>query len=159
MPDWFAHRHLGGKRLAAGFRGYFSIVQTGPASMGPAPVAFDGDVLAGAPASVPSVDLVGNPHHGTTYGDPDRCRRDTDYRDDFTGWNPRGADGYWTWADQMEQAGTWVDTPLVSGPIFAPMIGNGRAWYETSTPHAERASHWWFVYQVRARRTLALPLR
>lgn len=30
--------------------------------------------------------------------------------------------------------------------IYFPTLGNGRTWYETSTLHAERASHWWFVY-------------
>jgi hypothetical protein len=132
--------------LAAGFGGYFSIVQTGPASMGPALAAFDPAVLDRPPGDVPVTPLVGYPHHPTPYAPPDRCTRDADYRDDFTGWNPQGDRGWWTWADQIDGAGVWIDTPAVSGLLVMPSMGNGRVWYEQSTLRAERSSHWWYVY-------------
>ncbi len=34
----------------------------------------------------------------------------------------------------------------VLGMLFFPTIGNGRVWYQTSTLHAQRASHWCVVF-------------
>ncbi len=148
VPDWFAAAHCPGQRLAAGFGGYFSIVAVGPASMGPAVAAFDPAAIAPilGVGSITARPLVGYPFNATPYTTPDRCHRDTDYTNEFDSWNPRGGVGYWSWTDQMAQGGVWVDTPAVTGMLFCPNLGNGRTWYETSTLHAERASHAWMVY-------------
>lgn len=151
VPDWFAAAHAPGRRLAAGFGGYFSIVATGPASMGPALTAFDPEALSGrgvqngAPP-VPNTVLVGYPFTPRPGPGIDRAHRDTDYRTEFDGWNPVGDTGFWSWTDHLAQAGAWIDTPTVSGFLTCPTLGNGRTWYETSTLHAERASHRWYVY-------------
>jgi hypothetical protein len=137
---------LGGRRLAAGFGGYYSIATTGPVSMGPALSAFDPHDLGGNHAPVPNTTLVGYPFQGEAYGPPDRAHRDTDYRTEFDGWNPRNGTGYFSWTDYIWQGGVWIETPNVQGVLFLPTLGNGRTWYETSTLHAERASHWWMVY-------------
>lgn len=148
VPRWFADRHCGGRRLAAGFGGYFSIATIGPVSMGPALTAFSPEDLGRIPdgGTLPVDDLVGYPFNATAYTQPDRCRRDADYRTEYDGWNPREGTGYWTWSDYLAQAGAWIETPAVQGVLFCPTLGNGRVWYEASTLHAERASHAWLVY-------------
>lgn len=148
IPRAFADANLGGRRLAAGFGGYFSIVATGPASMGPALTAFSPDDLDGSP-NLANLPLVGYPFEATgpaPYG-PFRCRRDTDYHSEFDGgsWNPANGAGWWAWTDFLWQAAAWIDTPAVEGVLFAPTLGNGRVWYEVSSLNAERSSNWWMV--------------
>jgi hypothetical protein len=46
----------------------------------------------------------------------------------------------------MMQSGVWIDTASKSGLVYFPTMSKGRAWYETSTLHAQNATHWWFVY-------------
>jgi hypothetical protein len=46
----------------------------------------------------------------------------------------------------MPQSATWIDTPTKSGILVAHIEGNGRLWYQTSTGHAERGSHWFRMY-------------
>jgi hypothetical protein len=144
IPSWFADAYTGGKRLAAGCGGYFSIMTTGPDSMGPAISAFSPPGTSGG--SVPFVNLVGYPFSNSPVDCNARAQRDTDYTDDFDGCNPTGGVGHWTWADYINQGGVWADTADKSGLLFFPNIGNGRVWYETSTLHAQRSSIWWFVY-------------
>lgn len=155
-----------GAEVAAGFGGYYSIATVGPISSGPALAAFDPSGLgagSGTITPVPAKALVGYPLNATPYTNPDRCHRDTDYRNDFDHWDPRDGVGYWSWTDQMTQGGAWVDTPSVSGLVCCPDLGNGRTWYETSTLHAKRASHAWCVYDpadlaaVAASRVVELP--
>ncbi len=148
IPEWFANQYCQGRRLGAGFGGYFSIAALGPVSAGPALCAFSPGELRGTNhgSSVPVTDLVSYPFHANAYQPPDRAHRDTDYRTEFDDWNPRNGIGYWSWTDSLWQAGVWVDTPAVHGLLFLPTLGNGRTWYETSTLNAERASHWWYVY-------------
>ncbi|MFM9106919.1 MAG: hypothetical protein ACKOWF_09500, partial [Chloroflexota bacterium] len=154
VPPAFAAAHLGGRRLAAGFGGYFSIVATGPASMGPALAAFSPEALgAPGPGDAGDVDhlpLCGYPFQaaGPDADGPFRCWRDSDYDEEFDSgaWNPTGGHGWWTWTDFLWQAAAWIDTPAVEGVLFAPTVGNGRVWYEASSLNAERSSNWWMVY-------------
>ncbi len=148
IPQWFSDAYCTGQRLGAGFGGYFSIAATGPVSMGPALAAFDPQELASTPSreSVPNTPLVGYPFNATPYTQPHRAHRDTDYRTEFDGWNPRDGVGHWSWTDYIWQGGVWVDTPEKTGLLFFPTLGNGRTWYENSTLNAERSSHWWYVY-------------
>lgn len=146
VPRPFAQRWLGGRRLAAGFGGYFSIATVGPVSMGPALAAFSPDDLDPGEESAPMTPLVGYPFNAEPYTAPFRARRDPGYRTEFDGWAPRDGVGWWSWTDQLGQGGVWIDTPAVEGVLFLPTLGVGRTWYETSTLHAENAAHWWFVY-------------
>lgn len=138
---------FGGRRLAAGMGGYFSIATTGPVSMGPALTAFDpAEALRTATAgAVTNTPLVGYPFTGAPDGTVDRCHRDTDYRTEFDAWTPNGNVGFFTWTDYIGQAGVWIDTPAVHGVLMMPTLGHGRVWYETSTLHAERVTHDWLV--------------
>jgi len=145
VPPGAAAR-LGGRRLAAGFGGYFSIAATGPASMGPALSAFAPGDLTADRTPVAGTTLLGYPFTSRPYGPPGRARRDPDYRTEFDGWRPRGGTGYFTWTDTIWQGGVWIETPRVHGVLFLPTLGNGRVWYEASTLRAERASHAWMVY-------------
>jgi hypothetical protein len=150
IPEWFASRYTKGRRLGAGFGGYYSIAATGPISMGPALTAFDPAVLLAAPdrsAKTPHTPLVGYPLVAAPYR-TDRAHRDTDVINDYDGWKPKNGIGYWTWNDTLYQAGVWIDTPTKSGLLFAPTLGNGRGWYFGSTLHAERGSHAWMIYDT-----------
>lgn len=148
IPQWFADQYCGGRRLGAGFGGYFSIVGVGPAHLGPALCAFAPPNLAANPnlSTLPFNDLVGYPFNPTPYTTPDRCRRDTDYTNEFDFWNPQNGIGYFSWTDYIWQGAVWIDTTTKHGLIYFPTLGNGRTWYQNSTLNAERASHWWFVY-------------
>lgn len=148
IPRWFADAYCGGRRLGAGFGGYFSIVGVGPAHLGPALCAFAPPDLAINPnlSTLAFNDLVGYPFNLTPYTAPDRCHRDTDYTNEFDGWNPRDGVGYFSWTDYIWQGAVWIDTPTKHGLVYFPTLGNGRTWYQNSTLNATRASHWWFVY-------------
>jgi hypothetical protein len=148
IPAWFADAYCQGRRLAAGFGGYFSIATVGPISAGPALSAFSPQDCSASShnSSVLNTPLLGYPFHGEPYTNPDRAHRDTDYSNEFDHWNPKNGTGYWSWTDWVWQGAVWVDTPEVHGLLVLPTLGNGRTWYETSTLHAERASHWWYVY-------------
>lgn len=142
IPSWFASAYTGGKRLGVGFGGYWSIVATGPASMGPALGAID--PASGSPMStLANVPLMNYPYGATPYSLPDRMHRaDLDYINNFDGWNPKNGVGYYDWTDFIWQGGTWVDTPTKSGLLIFTVNGNGNTFYQTSTLHAERCSHW-----------------
>lgn len=147
IPDWFSSQFTPGRRLAAGFGGYWSIVANGPAHMGPALCAFvppSPDVPRNTALSF--TNLVGYPFNPKPYTDPDRCHRDTDYSTQFDGWNPKDGIGYWSWTDWIWQGAVWIDLPEKHGVVFFPTLGRGRTWYEESTLHAERASHAFYVY-------------
>src|SRR5262249_16193993 len=107
-------------------------------------------------SALPSTALVGYPFSATPYGSPDRCHRDTDYVNQFDGWNPRGGVGYWDWTDWLWQGGVWVDLPTKHGVVFLPTLGNGNTYYANSTLHAERASHACFIYDPTSVAVVAL---
>jgi hypothetical protein len=147
IPSWFADSFCNGQRLGAGFGGYWSVVITGPAHMGPALCAFEPPGRANEPkSSLTFTNLVGYPFNAKAYTTPDRCHRDTDYRTEFDGWNPLNGVGYWSWTDWIWQGGVWIDRPDKHGVVFFPTLGRGRTWYESSTLHAERGAHAWYVY-------------
>jgi hypothetical protein len=148
VPSAFANRNLGGRRLAAGFGGYFSIATIGPVSMGPSLAAFD---PAAATSRSNGGDLahtrvVGYPFTGAPGPNIDRCRRPATMQQEFDDWDSAGSRAWWSWTDQLWQSGVWIDTGRTHGLLLCPNLGDGRVWYETSTLHAERASHHWMVY-------------
>jgi hypothetical protein len=146
IPQWFVDAYTPGKRLAAGFGGYQSIVNTGPASLGPALTAFAPPALSKNPerSSVHFTNLVGYPAGGP------RPKRDSDYYSVLGGdLNPEGGVGRWSWMDGGEvtgSCGVWVDTATKSGMLFFPNLGKGRQFYQNSQVHCQQSSHWWYVY-------------
>jgi hypothetical protein len=146
IPQWFADAYLGGKRLAAGCGGPWSAATAGPASFGPALTAFSPPGTSGS--SISSTNLVGYPFVADAYGPPDRAHRDTNYQGsgDWLAWAPGNGIGYWTDVDIIWQGAAWIDLPDKHGVLFAPVLGNGRIWYESSTTHAASGSHAWFIY-------------
>jgi hypothetical protein len=148
IPQWFAGQYCDGRRLGAGFGGYWSIVATGPAHMGPALCAFapPDPGTNRARSSVDFTTLVGYPFNAKPYTTPDRCHRDTDYHTEFDGWNPKDGVGYWSWTDMIWQGAVWIDRPTRHGVLFMPTLGRGRTWYANATLNAEHCVHAWYVY-------------
>jgi hypothetical protein len=147
IPQWFATQYTKGRRLGAGFGGYWSIVNTGPAHMGPALCAFSPPPTTLAQgSSLQFTNLVGYPFNAKPYTDPDRCHRDADYHTEFDGWNPKNGIGYWSWSDWIWQGAVWIDLPDKHGVVYFPTLGRGRTWYENATLNAERAFHAFYVY-------------
>jgi len=148
IPAWFADKYCAGQRLGAGFGGYFSIATVGPISMGPSLTAFapPSTLSRNGGAPLEHTPLLGYPFNATPYTAPTRAERDADYHTEFDAWNPRAGTGYWSWSDWLWQGAVWVDTPTRHGLLYFPTLGNGRTWHETSTLHAERSTHAWFVY-------------
>jgi HYR domain len=145
IPDWWSTQHTPGKRLAAGFGGYESIVATGPASMGLSLFAFNPADLATTPShgKINSTTMVMYPYNQGCTG---RMQRDTNYTTEFDNCNPVNGVGFNTWVDITWQSAVWIDTPTKTGILVVHVEGNGRVWYQTSTGHAERGSHWMRVY-------------
>lgn len=149
LPSWFVAQHCPGKRLAAGFGGYWSIVANGPCSMGPALTAFDPADSSAARhlLDLPRTDLVGYPYTANPGVGTDRCHRSADYANEFDGWQPVNGTGYWNWTDMLWQGGVVIDAPTYSGVLMLPTLGTGRLWYETSNLHSQGATHWWMTYR------------
>ena len=145
IPQWFADQYTQGKRLAAGFGGYQSIIAVGPVHLGPALAAFDPPSIDENPtlSSLPYVSLIGYPYTGTC---EHRAERDDNYTDDYESCNPVDGVGHWSWSDQLNQACVWIDMDQKHGVVFIPLLAMGRQWYETSALHAENCSHWIYVY-------------
>lgn len=139
--------YVGGKRLAAGFGGYESVVGSGGGSMGPSLTAFDpatmtalteGDYLAAGDVQT----LVHHAVNTTPYTRPMRGKRDTNYYQETDGWDVNAGVGYWTWSDSALQSGIWISTATKEGfmVLVRQMDGVGTATVDgTFTPTAAPA--------------------
>ena len=146
IPEWFATAHCGGRRMAVGFGGYFSVMTAGSVSMGPSLWAID-PPSSEHMSTIPATPLVSyHPPHRDAYNRPLRCTRNPDYRTEFDPWAPRDGVGYWTWDDEIHQGCVWIDLPDRQAVLFFPQLGHGRVWYQHSDRHAERVFHWWMAY-------------
>ncbi len=148
IPEWFANQYCQGRRLAAGFGGYFSILSHGDVSLGPSMLAFGPPNLAMNPhlSGLPWSELL-------YYPSSNRAHRDADYRDDYESVNPIDTNGdgvadrgTWFWNDTMFQAGCWIDNGSKHGVIFVPYMGHGRGWYDNSRLNGESGAHWFYLY-------------
>ena len=138
LPAEFAQRHTGGRTMALGFGGYYSICagcSRGPALAAIARPAPDRDELDIA-------ELL-------CYPDPAAASRDGDY---FYGlgniWYdvPQGPDqGSWT-MDDWCRSGVLIDLPEKQGYIAFVKLANGRIGYDYGAIGATGASHWWYFY-------------
>ena len=153
IPQWFSDKYLSGRRLGAGYGGYFSGVQN--ISAGPSLAAFAPPGSGNADRSaLANTVLVGYPTDSTNvavaYSTPDRCHRDTNYNggSDWITWPPKDGIGYWTAGDYLGQGGLWVDTPTKTGLLYFPFLSIGHVWYDTNGMYlaADGAYHWWYMY-------------
>jgi hypothetical protein len=146
IPPWFAQAHTGGRRIATGFGGYFSMMATGGVSMGPSLWAID-PPTAPHMSAIDATPLVSyNPPSLKPYSRPMRCQRPGDYRTDFDGWQIRDGIGYWSWTDEIHQGCVWIDLPDSHAVLFFPVLGHGHVMYANADRKAERAQHWWMSY-------------
>ncbi len=146
IPDWFAQAHTGGKRIATGFGGYFSMMATGGVSMGPSMWAIDPPTSPHMSAIDATALVSYHPPNMTAYGRPSRCQRNADYRTKYDNWQPRNGIGYWSWTDEIHQGCVWIDLPDSHGVLFFPILGQGLLWYANSNRRAESVHHWWMAY-------------
>ena len=143
LSQAFAEQYTGGRTLALGFGGYYSIC--GPCSRGPALAA----VAEPDPAS-PTVDMV----ELLAYVDPAAAPRDGDY---FYGMGPGGfwyqvpespGQGSWT-MDDWCRAGVFIDLPDRCGYLAFVKLGTGRIGYDYGGIYSAGAADWWYFYRPR----------
>ena len=149
----FAEKHTGGRTLALGFGGYYSICA--PASRGPA--------LGAIPEPDPgktSVDVLPMLVHPGNEPAP----RDGDYLNancGFWGDQPDSpTKGYWTYDDRV-RAGVFIDTPSGHGYIAFVRLGTGRMGYDFGSIGSAGEAQYWYVYDpddlAKAARGLTKP--
>lgn len=140
LPRAFADRHTGGRTLALGFGGYYSICA--PCSRGPALAA-----VAEPDPDRPEVDMV----ELMAYAGASAASRDGDY---FYGQGPGGIwhevpggpqAGRWT-MDDVCRAGVFVDLPDRHGYIAFVRLGTGRIGYDYGAIVSAGHAPWWYLY-------------
>ncbi len=143
IPPDFAATYTKGRRLGAGFGGYFSAFQSaGGVSMGPSVVAFDPPKSAHL-ASLPWTPLVQYP----VSPEPGRGKRANrpkgaaPIRQTFDRW----PNDKYSWTDWVGGA-AWIRTDTVQGLAFFISIGTGDAQYINSQFGAEGAETWVQIY-------------
>lgn len=152
VPQWFANQYLGGKTLALGMGGYYSIVASGT-SEGPSLHALADPLDASAGQQQTCTPLVNYYNQGGQL--PGRkAIRNANY---FNGVDPQGGanngpvswdinpvsgQGYWTCGDWIWGAGCWVDTPTKSGMVFFPRMISGTYSYWTLNQDAIGSVKW-----------------
>ena len=144
VPLWWRQKYAD-CALMAGFGGYWSVIATGPASMGPALTCFNPPTPVGGTDTsvpIPNTPVLGFPYSSsTTTQTPATQRIDTDYKQTFHwGWWPQfvtSEPGWWVPGDQIWQGCAWVDTGAVSGPVCVPTLQDGCSWYgDNHTPQS-----------------------
>jgi hypothetical protein len=138
LPADFARKYTGGRTMALGFGGYYSICAG--CSRGPALAA-----IAQPDPNRDELDIA----ELLCYRDPAAAPRDGDY---FYGlgniWYdvPQGPNqGSWT-MDDWCRSGVFVDLPEKHGYIAFVKLANGRIGYDYGAIGATRASQWWYFY-------------
>ena len=138
LPKAFADKYVGGKRLALGFGGYYSIC--GPASRGPALGA-----IAQPDPGKTSVGVTEMLYH--PQGSP--ARRDGNYFNANCGYwgdQPESpAKGTWTYDDWC-RAGAFIDAPGGHAYVAFVRLGTGRLGYDFGTITSAGASQYWYFY-------------
>ena len=138
LPNAFAGKYTGGKTLALGFGGYYSICAA--ASRGPAL----GAIAEPDPAkpSVPVTEMLVHPHSRP-------APRDGDYFNancGFWGDQPQGpAKGSWTYDDWC-RAGVFVDAPSGWAYVAFVRLGTGRMGYDFGSITSAGHSQYWYFY-------------
>lgn len=132
VPNWWRTLYHQQCDTLAGWGGYQSVIQTGPASMGPAATCFTLPTDAATPSPLSNVPVVGYPYSTATNALSMR-RVDINYFQTYGwGWWPTNVTtglGYWNPGDWLYQGCEWVDTPAVSGMVCFPELQEGCNWY------------------------------
>jgi hypothetical protein len=140
LPKGFADRYAGGRRLAIGFGGYYSICAS--TSQGPALAA----IARPDPAkpALDTVELLCRP-----WGKHGGAPRDGDYFVANCGWGgrqPAGpGKGWWTMEDVV-RSGVFIDLPDRHGYIAFAYLGTGRMGYDYGHITSAGDADWWYVY-------------
>jgi len=143
LPKQFADRYTGGRRLALGFGGYYSICA--PASRGPALAA-----IAEPDPTKNTLDMV----ELLTYPWPkDVCApRDGDYFVANCAWGGRPPEsprkGSWT-MDDWVRAGAFIDLPEKHGFLALAYLGTGRIGYDYGAIRSAGHVNYWYFYDPR----------
>ena len=143
LPGEFAEKYTGGRTLALGFGGYYSIC--GPASRGPALGAIADPDPAKSGTDVDLVELLG-------YKDPAKAPRDGDYFSANCGFwaDPpvNAREGYWTFDDHC-RSGVFIDLPDKHGYIAFARLGTGRMGYDYGAITSAGSAQYWYFYNPR----------
>jgi len=138
LPQEFADKYTGGRTLALGFGGAYSICAT--CSRGPALAAIS-EPKAGQ-GTLKIIELLAYPQGAI-------APRDGDY---FAGqlgyWNeqPQGpARGYWTPVDFVHSA-VFIDSPRGHAYLAFPRLATGRLGYDYGTVSSGGMAFWWYFY-------------
>ncbi|MHC4179290.1 MAG: hypothetical protein ACYSWU_17390, partial [Planctomycetota bacterium] len=140
LPESFAERYTGGRRLALGFGGYYSICA--PASRGPALAAISDPDPRNSTLDV--VELL-------TYPWPKNvcAPRDGDYFIANCSWGGRPPEGpgrgFWTMDDAV-RAGAFIDLPEKHGFLALAYLGTGRIGYDYGAIRSDGRVCYWCFY-------------
>jgi len=140
LSDAFARTYTGGKTLALGFGGYYSICA--PCSKGPALAA-----IAEPDPSRKTVDIVELLAY--PWSKPAATPRDGDYFVTATGWGGRPpispTKGSWTMDDAV-RAGIFIDLPHKHAYVAFARLGTGRIGYDYGAIRSAGHAHTWYFY-------------
>ena len=154
LPKSFANKYTGGKTLALGFGGYFSICA--PCSRGPAL-----SVIAEPDPTETAVDGLTNM---LSYGGTSAARRPGNYFNANCGyWNnqPRyrgPGGGTWTYCDWC-RSGVMIDHGDKQGYIAFVKLGTGRLGYDYGSITNAVEAHYWYFYDTRQMGQVARGVR
>lgn len=148
VPSAYATTYLGGKRLAVGLGGYYSVHAIADASMGPSLTAID-PVSASEETALSNTPLVGYWPFATSPGPTaGRCNRPEDMllaaRSEYV-LEPSWPANKMSWNDRVEGA-VWIDTGTKRGVVFVGQYGRDYTQYVSSDMYSSRYGHYWAVY-------------
>lgn len=138
LSQSFAEKYTGGRRLALGFGGYYSIC--GPASRGPA-LGTIGDPDP-KQATLDVTAMLYHRHDSPAVRDGDYFNANCDFWSEQPDGPRRGAWSYDDWC----RAGAFIDTPAAHGYIAFVRLGTGRLGYDFGTITSAGSSEYWYVY-------------
>jgi hypothetical protein len=140
LPDEFAKKYTGGRRLALGFGGYYSICAS--TSFGPALGA-----IRTPDRKKDTLDLL--PLLDYPFGKKIWAPRDGNYLVANCGWGgvaPKSRyEGKWTMEDKVT-SGVFIDLPEAHGFIAFVSLGTGRMGYDYGKIHSAGRTNWWYSY-------------
>ena len=138
----FANQYTGGRTLALGFGGYYSVC--GGTSQGPSLGA-----IAEPDPKKQTLDLV--PLLGTSWGSGHPAPRDGDYLMVASGWGGKPpasrARGTWTMEDWV-RSGVFIDLPEKRGYVAFVSLGTGRIGYDYGKITCAGRTEWWYFYDL-----------
>jgi len=141
LPRAFAEQYTGGKTLALGFGGYYSICAA--ASRGPAlGVISEPDPRQ---TSVPVIPLLYHPHHSPAARDGDYFNANCSF------WSEQPRDpGHGTWSyDDWCRAGVFIETPSAHAYLALVRLGTGRLGYDFGAITSAGSAEYWYLYDPR----------